>query len=864
MAGPENDLTELFIRNFKCTGDVPPALVGSSATYVGGHAYVFGGRALHSGKLSSDMYVCDLGTFAWRRVNAGGQQPAARFFHSATAFRQFLVVFGGMGLDGDDSGSIISASVNGAAGGSIHDGQQQQQQSFQMRASKTLLGDVAVYDTRAEQWVALDALRDPELDGIETGGDSAPSQAPSPRYAHLATVLGSRLLVVGGQDLEEQYVEELNVLDLATGRWTQRAAFPRAVGLYRSFIGSVPSTGATLVYSNYSFAAVKRALYALTSPPECALHELSEQLTGEPPGLRFPRGHVVDPHTVVMTGTLIAGDGHSEVALWALDAKNLRWTPLPCGARFRTGSWNQSVVDARSNSLVLFGDSRRDLTYDYQRRRLNYAEARSVDLRALGYVRGTGGVPNRVGGLAPDIGAQFMSYSQFADAELVASDGTPTPVNSGLLRARWPVQAHMWLIASEQQRAQNYYVRGSSGNGGSDDDSGPDEPRAMMAPGRRGRPESSVLSGSGTGDSMHGVSARRFAVDASRDAVAVLLLYLYTERIDATAARLGSLPASSAGPAGDVLAAARVLGEVLGVARRCAMHRLALRLVSQLRAMVSEFSAPVIYEAALRAEHRGLQARCVLALRDCIAKLRSDRRSSLYMISNASRASLIRFFPRLDSSSVSDDSYAAASSSSSPDARMRSPSDAATTSAAAFSNSPRRPWDPVAMSSPLVYSPASTRYSAAQSPDLTQQVRSSPAPSASAATTTNALTNRLPPVSQPLPEDSVVDYADSGFPPPPAASSVASAASSPADRRMSRYMMPPADHQADRRPSDSTISDQSIAPQQQQQQQPQSSARSMLFRPWSKMKKIASSSQVSTDSLPPMPSHASSFSGHSN
>ncbi|KAJ2751454.1 hypothetical protein IWQ56_006880, partial [Coemansia nantahalensis] len=133
MPGADSDATELFVRSVKCTGDVPPALVGSSVTYLGGHAYVFGGRALHNGKLSNDIYACDLQTFKWRRVDAGapdaqtpaatptqpaapgqtGEQqararmaamvapPPARFFHSTTAFRHYLIVFGGMGLDVD-------------------------------------------------------------------------------------------------------------------------------------------------------------------------------------------------------------------------------------------------------------------------------------------------------------------------------------------------------------------------------------------------------------------------------------------------------------------------------------------------------------------------------------------------------------------------------------------------------------------------------------------------------------------------------------------------------------------------------------------------------------------------------------------
>ncbi|KAJ2754689.1 hypothetical protein GGI19_002216 [Coemansia pectinata] len=897
MPTTENDLTELFIRSFKCSGDVPPALVGSSATYLNGRAYVFGGRALHSGKLSNDIYICDFENFSWRRLELDdNEQPSARFFHSATAYKHFLVVFGGMGLDGDDAASI------GATSG-LDD---RQVQSFQIRTNKTLLGDVAVFDTQSERWVSISALHSDE----SVGDVVAPP--PSPRYAHLATLFGSRLLIVGGQDLDEQYVEELNVFDLASGRWVLRSAFPRAVGLYRSFVASV--AGTTLLYSNYSFASVKRALYALSAPPDCTLKEISDQLVGEPPGLRFPRGHIVDPQTVIMTGTLIAADGHSELSLWALDAKPLKWTPVPCGARFRTGSWNQSVVDPRTNTLVLFGDSRRDLTYDYQRRRLNYGEIRTIDLRALGYLRttqladplaGSGFMAaaraavartasatqqtwagKSVAELSFDIGAQFLFFTQFSDSELIANDGSKAAVNSGLLRARWPAQAHMWHAASIAEQLQGYGRADGSG-----DESGPEENRSSALGRRHGplRPESSLISEI---DDHPSGGPRRYVIDGSREVVSVLLFYLYTDRIDA-AARFGA-HMSVETAAHDEVATARVLGELLVVARRYGIHKLALRVVNLLRWKVSEATAPVIYEAALRAEHQGLQARCVLALRECIAALRNDRKSSLYVIDNAARASLIRYFPKLNNAEDSEDIRLSPPSayyvSSSPESlRQRSTSDAHEQTRSAFPspsqspastmrattnqsrspydlNAARRPWDSSAVgASPTINSPSSTRYSASQSPDVSMR-----------GTDPKRLSSVSPLASQPLPEDSAVDYSDS-LDHHQQSPHMMAAGAPPGSHRMSRYVAPSNTSMdssvSDRRPSDSTtipdthLSQFAILQQQQQQQQqqaPQSSARSLIFRPWSKMKKIASSSQVSSDSLPPMPSHASSYSGHSN
>ncbi|KAJ2605176.1 hypothetical protein EV177_006214, partial [Coemansia sp. RSA 1804] len=742
MPAAENDLTELYIRSFKCTGDVPPALVGSSVTYLDGHAYVFGGRTLHTGKLSNDIYTCDLRNYQWRRIDTAQTQqqtgksdaktspliqqqqqspsgmqpttaaaapPAPRFFHSATAFKHYLIVYGGMGLDSDGDGGGPATSPSALPG--LHSGLQddRNQQSFQIRANKTLLGDLAVFDTKRQCWVPqriLDTSTHAAADASEETGVK-----PSPRYAHLATLFGSRLLIVGGQDLEEQYVEELNVFDLQTGRWVMRSPFPRAVGLYRSFITNVPASNATLLYSNYSFASVKRALYSLSAPPDCTLNEISDSLSGEPPGLRFPRGHLVDSQTVIMTGTLISTEGHSELSIWALDTKAMQWQPVSCGAKFRAGSWNQSLVDPRTNTLMLFGDSRRDLMYDYQRRRLNYGEIRAIDLRALGYLRSRPSElldakaanshgfmaaaraavaraatqsptvtqlpigPNKTAAeLSYEMGSQFLFYTQFSDAEVVGMDGRRVVgANSGILRARWPSQTQIWQsgdnMASENYAKVTLATKQDSDSGGSVanrgrlhsmDDNGASKRKTSGSDQRNmRRPESSLLSGeyeTASSEDAHSVresttsaiGPRRYFIDASRETIFVLLFYLYTDRID-PAARLGPQQSGAdTSVAADELETMRVLGELLVAARKYNLHKLALRTVNILRCKVSEITAPVVYEAALLAGHQGLQARCVIAVKDVIGSLRMDRKSSLYVITNASRASLIRFFPKLN------------------------------------------------------------------------------------------------------------------------------------------------------------------------------------------------------------------------
>ncbi|KAJ2785519.1 hypothetical protein H4R18_000464 [Coemansia javaensis] len=962
MPGAEHDLTELFVRSFKCTGDVPPALVGSSVTYLRGHAYVFGGRALHSARLSNDIYACDLQTYQWRRIGAGDERPGTagarppgaapppppRFFHSATAFRQYLVVFGGMGLDVDPDAP--AGALGDPHSTNIQD--DRNQQSFQVRTSKTLLDDIAVFDTQSECWVSRRAL-DGAPDDDDDDGASAPVR-PAARYAHLSALLGHRLLVVGGQDLEEQYVEELNVFDLRAGRWVHRSPFPRAVGLYRSFIASPPAAGGSLLYSNFSFASVKRSLYQLSAPPDCTLKDISAQMDGEPAGLRFPRGHVADPHTVVMSGTLISSEGHSEMSLWALDSRTMRWQPIPCGARFRTGSWNQSVVDPRTNTLVVFGDSRRDLAYDYQRRRLNYTEVRAVDLRALGYMRAprtpelpapiaasplaaartaaTGTLVSQPGSPAArqgatkatpellgfEIGAQLLHFTQFNDAEILAADGScVAEVNTGLLRARWPKQTEAWLAAAA---AASPSTRPPSRDSHTDGD-----PRRPASPAASSRTSARAAA-------LAAECPRRMVVDAPREAIFLLVFFLYTGVIDPAArfglhqgAELAARDDPSA--AKDELDAARVLGELLVLAARYSLDTLAERTAEMLHWRATGLSAPLIFEAALRADHQGLQARCVIVARDHIPGLRADRQSPLYMISSTARASILRFFPKPDAPDAPDARQSAAYDRShhqhyptgtprpihQSDSRQRAPSDAlmaadhpaaASVRSAALASpsppggspsstlrgaqarspypqhdlgTPRRPWEAAMMSSPVINSPASSRYST-QSPEVRG------GSSAADYTSSKRLSGFSHLANQPLPEDIAVNYAHTTASAPVSSSSDTPAAAPPSrsSKRTSRYLggisaaatssvesIP-----IERRTSDSSSMNEASAQAPQQHQQPQQhqhpvqqqpqqqqSSRSLIFRPWNKMKKIASSSQVSTDSLPPVPAHSSTFSG---
>lgn len=207
------------------TGDVPPPSVGSTVTVVGRRLFVVAGRLVSSRSLTTDIYALDLETLVWSKVAVEGPtQPAPRYFHSANAHGSSIVIFGGMS----------SPSTAGEGEG------------------LSVLDDVAVFDTVARRWT------------LATGATVA-GQGLRPRYAHLSAVSGDRLVVVGGQDVDNGYLEDAAVFDLTRLAWGGTSPIAGQCGAYRSLlVAADPDNGrgtatATDPYPTDVFAELKLA-----------------------------------------------------------------------------------------------------------------------------------------------------------------------------------------------------------------------------------------------------------------------------------------------------------------------------------------------------------------------------------------------------------------------------------------------------------------------------------------------------------------------------------------------------------------------------------------------------------------------------
>lgn len=488
-ANPAN-LSGLVCNVHRTTGKEPHPLVGATTTILGDKLYVFGGRRLSRSKpqLTSNLYELDLIKRHWIKVDCKGEIPPPRYFHSVCPLGDTkLVCYGGM--------SPAPTSVEMTA---------------EAQPEVIVMSDVHIYDVPTKTWMKI-----------------TNSDAPQGRYAHCATILpssavfssanapmsavhhnpsgthpnqgllgfaldgtgGAEMVVVGGQDSSNHYIEQISVFNLRSLKWTATIGMGRSCGAYRSVVAPLTSMTASqigggphapndmddeddddedapatigsgapmLIYSNYNFLDVKLELQVRLT--DGTLTEKPMDTSVSPPGLRFPNGGIIANHFVV-SGTYLTSS-KQEYALWALDLRTLSWSRIDAGGSiFCQGSWNRGVLWSRRNCFVILGNRKRSLVDDYNNRRINFSNVCLVELEAFGlydnprrvepssgYLSGSsafqqaGGDGSAAGRqlspAAEDLGGLSMTIRELADMDFLAIDGTRIPVNSRLVARRW-------------------------------------------------------------------------------------------------------------------------------------------------------------------------------------------------------------------------------------------------------------------------------------------------------------------------------------------------------------------------------------------------------------------------------------------
>ncbi|POR39065.1 Protein ral2 [Tolypocladium paradoxum] len=491
--GSSAHLSGLMCNVHRTTGREPPPLVGATTTILGDKLYVFGGRILSRSRpapLTADLYELDLIRRHWTKLQTTGEVPPPRYFHSMCPLGDTkMVCYGGM-----------SPALNQSA------------PTDQQQPEVTVMSDIYIYDAPTKQWTYLPA-----------------QDAPQGRYAHCACILpssasfssnraplsalqhnpssanpnegriginidgsgGAEMVIVGGQDGANHYIEQISVFNLRSLKWTSTQPLGKSCGAYRSVAAPLPPSvtsrigkanqnasqridggisqearepgSSMLIYSNYNFLDVKLELQIRAT--DGTLTERPMTGTYSPPGLRFPNGGVIDTHFVV-SGTYLTSS-KQEYALWALDLRTLTWSRIDAGGSvFSQGSWNRGVLWNRRNTFVILGNRKRSLVDDYNHRRINFSNVCMVELEAFGFYdnprkaramsgfisasspySGPGLSLTRKAGYtaggrfhsraSEELGEKALGMRELSDMDILCIGGERIPVNSRIVARRW-------------------------------------------------------------------------------------------------------------------------------------------------------------------------------------------------------------------------------------------------------------------------------------------------------------------------------------------------------------------------------------------------------------------------------------------
>lgn len=247
-------ISDLTTYSRDATGDVPKPTIGSSTTVIGNKLWLFGGKSNGPRKnYTNDLYVFDFHTSVWEKINPVSPEqltPAPRYFHSADHWKGNLVIFGGIA-------SISSGSPE----------------------SQSVLADVRFFSLEERRWLDP-SLSTPTLSTALDASysmDRSNSIAPKPRFAHLSTITSDKLFILGGQDMVNEWLDDIHVFNLASKQWIAHVQYPRNCGTYRSavvapalVVRDPASEGTPTKRPENMFASVKRPAHQGSSPTDAS------------------------------------------------------------------------------------------------------------------------------------------------------------------------------------------------------------------------------------------------------------------------------------------------------------------------------------------------------------------------------------------------------------------------------------------------------------------------------------------------------------------------------------------------------------------------------------------------------------------
>ncbi|KAJ7075951.1 galactose oxidase [Mycena belliarum] len=425
---------DMLVHYRETTGDVPPRLIGASTTLAGSKLYLFGG-ALASApeiRLLSALYAFDIDLSKWERIKPAVEDsvPKARYLHTTELWNNHLVVFGGLGAQGNNA-----------------DLEQLQ-----------VLNDVRLFDLSSRRWL-------PQPAGITVR--SSLTLVPRPRHTHLACVSSNRMFIIGGKDLFGVGLDDVCVYDLGKKQWTQRQQYAPIPDLKHGLavssrwhtrtppLNQSPTAQADfllhpspLPFSEratrksprdiyvYNAEHAERRLEILSSLPNAdeQVKKLSVDGKSHPPYLRFPSGGFLGT-ALILAGNYATENKDHLFFIWRLDLGTNTWSPLDFGERLKTGSWTKGVLCDNQNKFIVFGNRIGPFADSPDRVVLAWNQVAVVDLEAVGIFQPP---PLKMDDANQRLGLVALAEGRRADFTFLCEDGRQIQCSRKLIVERWP------------------------------------------------------------------------------------------------------------------------------------------------------------------------------------------------------------------------------------------------------------------------------------------------------------------------------------------------------------------------------------------------------------------------------------------
>lgn len=267
--------------------------------------YIFGGRLVSTRRMVADIWYLDLHTLKWTRIagqsSADSRQsqdsdprakhddaispdeksptrraktvPSPRYFHSADAWDNKLIIYGGMGYlpAGTARPNQLVADTSSAAeaGTGATSGRAPGQPDEEL----CVLDDLIAFDLIRNEW---DINFGKPVAAAASSSSTPPTPShtafwPSARYAHLSSVSSEFLIVLGGQNATNGYIARIDVFHLPSRVWVGYQPFQKQCGGYRSLVAAPKlvvshSTRAPILDVEHAHRLANTAAQAATGP----------------------------------------------------------------------------------------------------------------------------------------------------------------------------------------------------------------------------------------------------------------------------------------------------------------------------------------------------------------------------------------------------------------------------------------------------------------------------------------------------------------------------------------------------------------------------------------------------------------------